>query len=86
VYALSLSAKFQKQLGKLVKGNSSLSSQFKKAVKLLAKNPKTTSLRLHKIKGEDYWSVSVNRSIRILIKFEDNKIYLLEIGTHDEVY
>ncbi len=86
MYTLSFSARFKKQLKKLVKSDPSLKSQTKKTVLLLRKDLKHPSLRLHKLSGEDYWSVSVNRSIRIIAMWNDDKFYILEIGTHEEVY
>ena len=44
------------------------------------------SLRIHKIKGVDYYSVSVDMKIRILYEKDSNMIRLIEIGNHDEVY
>lgn len=86
MYTLSFSVRFQKQLEKLVKSDPSLKSQTKKIVELMRANLKHPSLRLHKLSGEDYWSISVNRSIRIIAMWRDDKFYLLEIGTHEKVY
>lgn len=86
MYILVFSDKFQKQLKKLTKSNPSLKLQTLKAVKMLAVNPNHTSLRLHKIVGEDYWSISVNKSIRVLIKILGDKIFLIRIGTHNVIY
>lgn len=86
MYTLSFSIRFQRQLAKLVKSDPGLKSQVKKTVTLLESNLKHPSLRFHKLSGENYWSISVNRSIRILAVWNDNKFYLLGIGSHDEVY
>ncbi len=58
-----------------------------KTMNLLVKDPFYPSLRLHKLKnrGPDY-SVSVDMSIRIILRIEGDNILLLNIGTHDEVY
>lgn len=86
MYILSFSDKFQKQVKKLVKANPSLRSQIRKTVKLLAKDLNHPSLRLHKLSGENYWSISVNKSIRIIARWDGDKLYLLRIGSHEEVY
>ena len=86
MYILSFSARFQKQLARLVKSDPSLKLQIKKTITLLESNLKHPSLRFHKLSGENYWSISVNRSIRILAMWNDNKFYLLGIGTHEEIY
>lgn len=86
MYILSFSLRFQKQLAKLVKSDPSLKSQVKKTITFLESDLKHPSLRFHKLSGENYWSISVNRSVRIIAMWNDNKFYLLGIGTHDEVY
>lgn len=86
MYQLSFSVKFDKQLIKLVKSNSSLKLQVKKTVTILSTNINHPSLRLHKIAGENYWSVSVNKSIRMLVRINNDKIYFLAIGKHEDVY
>jgi len=47
---------------------------------------KHPSLRIHKLKGVDVYSASVDMKIRILFMIDGDKIHLLEIGNHDEVY
>ena len=86
MYTLVLSVKFQRELAKLAKGNSTLKKQFKKIVKLLQTDLKHPSLRLHKLSGIDFWSISINESIRIIIRISADKLYLLEIGKHEDVY
>jgi len=55
-------------------------------MKKLAKNPKDPVLRLHKLSGQNNWSIFITRDIRIIFGFKGKKIYLLSIGFHDEVY
>lgn len=86
MYNLVLSDKFQKQVKKLVKTNPQIKSRFAKTFELLRKNVKHPSLRLHKLSGENNWSVSVTRDYRIIVHIEGDNIYLLRIGLHDEVY
>jgi mRNA-degrading endonuclease YafQ of YafQ-DinJ toxin-antitoxin module len=63
-------------------------------LRLLAENPFFPHLETHKLKGKltGSWACSVGYDFRIIfdfIKTEGNteeNIFLLEIGTHDEVY
>jgi len=84
---LIVSKRFEKDLSKLLKSNPRLEKKVEKTLNLLIKNPKYPSLRLHKLSGlgENY-SISVDMNIRIIINIEDGKIFLLRIGSHDEVY
>jgi toxin HigB-1 len=64
--------------------------QYEKTLKLLEINPFHPSLSLHKLKGKlkKFYSVSINISYRICIDFiiDENKIILIDIGTHDYLY
>jgi len=81
-----LSFAFQRQLKKLVKKNFLLKNKVLKTSKLLAKDINHPSLKLHKLFGENHWSVSVTHDIRMIIHLEGNKIFCLRIGSHDQVY
>jgi len=83
---LVVSAHFHKSLIKLSVKNSKLKKQISKTLKLLTTSPHHPSLRLHKLSSKNDYSVSVNMSIRIILRFVGEDIYLLEIGSHDEVY
>lgn len=86
MYSLVFSSYFNKQVLKLVKSDKPLKSQIQKTVSLLYSDINHTSLRLHKLSGKNYWSVSVNKSIRIIMCWEEDKLYLLRIGKHEDVY
>lgn len=64
--------------------------QYKKVLELLELNPFHPSLRLHKVttNGEEIYSVSINISYRITLDFyfDEKKIILINIGSHDQVY
>lgn len=83
---LRLTDSFEKEFVKVTKGNIILKRKIIKQLGIVARNPKHPSLRLHKIEGEDYWSISVDKSIRILIIFEGDIIYAYHIGKHEDVY
>jgi len=89
-YKLVLKERFIKKSIKLLKKNPNLKEQFNKTIKLLENDPFYPSLRLHKLKGtlKEYYSVSINMSYRIVIDLIiiEDKIILLDIGNHDEIY
>lgn len=84
--SLVLSTAFQKEMLKLATKNPQLKKQLAKTLKLLAASPTHPSLRLHKLSHRRDFSVSVNMSIRIIFRFVGADVYLLSIGTHDQVY
>ena len=75
---------------KFIKKHPKIISQYEKTLKLLELNPTHPSLRLHKLSGKlcELHSVSINISYRISIYFliDEDKIILVDIGSHDEVY
>jgi len=80
------SKQFISRLEKLLNRDNHIESRVTKTLELLRKNINYPSLRLHKLKGCDNYSISVNKSLRFIINIKENKIALLDIGTHDEVY
>lgn len=86
MYEIVLSKQFKKESKKLVKNNNQLYSQLGKTLNLLNKNINSKSLRIHKLSGTDYWSVSINSSYRIKIKIEDKYIFCVKFGKHEDVY
>jgi mRNA-degrading endonuclease YafQ of YafQ-DinJ toxin-antitoxin module len=89
-YTLEYSKNFVKKIAKFIKKHPDLKSKVYKTFELLEENPFHPSLRLHRLKGilKEYHSVSIDMKYRVLIDLivTDEKIILLDIGTHDEVY
>lgn len=83
---LVLSKRFQKDLDNLSNGDQRIQPKIRKVLGLLQKNVKHRSLRLHKLSGSENWSVSVDMDIRVIIHRDDDILFLLRIGHHDEVY
>ena len=81
---LERTKKFDLQIRRLLKKNPSLKGRVRKTFRLLLIDRNHPSLRLHKV--HDVFSVSVDMKTRILLYFEGEKIFLLEIGSHDQVY
>lgn len=55
---------------------------------LLSDDINHPSLKLHKLKGElsNYYAISVEYDLRIIFEIEGDKIVLINVGPHDEVY
>ena len=53
-----------------------------------AAEPLDPLLRTHKLKGEldRYWAFSVDDDLRVLFRWEGDEVFLVTLGTHDEVY
>ena len=72
----------------------SLRHDIEKTLSLLIKDPFLPQLVTHKLKGKllGSWACSVGYDLRIVFDFvksntqKEDDIFLIEIGTHDEVY
>lgn len=85
---------FMEAFKRTVKKHPKLSKDIEETLRLLAKDPFAPQLETHKLKGKlsGSWACSAGYDLRIIFDFvknegqkEDN-IFLMEIGTHDEVY
>jgi mRNA interferase YafQ len=58
------------------------------ALRRFAANPADPLLRTHRLKGDlaDYWSFSVDDDLRVLFRWEGEMCFLVNLGTHDEIY
>lgn len=85
---IELSPELDNDLRKLKRKDSRLSKQIEKQLALFIENPKHPSLRVHKLTGElkNLWSISINKSIRMVYIFDADQAYFVKIGTHDQVY
>ena len=81
---------YNKKVKKILKKHPELIGKYKKTIKLLEKNYQDPSLKLHKLHGKlkDFHSVSVNYEFRIILilKVIADKIILIDIETHYEMY
>ncbi len=89
-YKLIYLDSYNKKASKFIKKHRDLLKQYEKTLKLLEIDPYHSSLRLHKLQGklDGICSVSINITYRIAIDciIEDEKIVLIDIGHHDEIY
>ena len=58
------------------------------AIRRFAADPGDPLLRVHKLKGElrDYWAFSVDDDLRVLFRWDGDVAFLVNLGSHDEVY
>ncbi|MDQ3689676.1 MAG: type II toxin-antitoxin system YafQ family toxin [Chloroflexota bacterium] len=58
------------------------------ALRRFATDPTDPLLRNHKLKGDlsDYWAFSVDDDLRVLFRWDGDVCFLVNLGTHDEVY
>jgi mRNA-degrading endonuclease YafQ of YafQ-DinJ toxin-antitoxin module len=88
------SAGFTRSVKRLRRQSPNLKGPIAEALMQLERDPFHSSLRTHKLKGDlsDRYACSVTYSDRIIFKFvtnpesEEEEIFLLAIGSHDEVY
>jgi addiction module RelE/StbE family toxin len=90
MYKLIETKTYIKKLKKFLKKHPNMLKKYEKTIYLLESNPYHPSLRFHKLQGnlEEFYSVSIDMSYRIIIDFVimEDKIFLIDIGEHDEVY
>ena len=85
---------FVRAYRRTVRKKQGLREAIEATLRLLAEEPFTPRLATHKLKGKlsDSWACTVTYDLRIIFDFvKDGEegteaIFLLEIGTHDEVY
>ncbi|MEQ8169723.1 MAG: type II toxin-antitoxin system mRNA interferase toxin, RelE/StbE family [Candidatus Eremiobacterota bacterium] len=80
---------FKKTYKKRITYDHVLKSKFWEAINLFSENPFNRSLRTHKLTGNlvDSWAFSVDYDCRVIFKFlSEDKVLLIDIGSHDEVY
>jgi mRNA-degrading endonuclease YafQ of YafQ-DinJ toxin-antitoxin module len=63
-------------------------SLLRAALRRFAADPQDPLLRTHKLKGDlaDYWAFSVDADLRVLFRWHGDEVFLVNLGSHDEVY
>jgi mRNA-degrading endonuclease YafQ of YafQ-DinJ toxin-antitoxin module len=58
------------------------------ALRRFAVDPVDPLVRTHKLKGdlEAYWAFSVDEDLPVLIRWDGEEAFLVNLGTHDQVY
>lgn len=80
---------FLRILKKWLKKHPNLRERFQQKIDLFSQDPFNPSLRTHALSGnlEGCWSLSVNYEYRLIFKFiSENRVLLIDLGSHDEVY
>jgi len=86
MYKLVFGSKFDQQVRSFAKRDKKYKIKIKRIVELLEIDIDHPSLRLHKLSGTKWFSISVDKSIRIILSIEKDTIFLLKIGKHEDVY
>ena len=85
---------FLRAFRKLIRKQPDRREEIEKTLRLLLDNPFSPNLETHKLKGKlsGTWACSAGYDLRIIFDFvkekdkKEDDIFLIEIGTHDEVY
>jgi addiction module RelE/StbE family toxin len=85
---------FLRAFKKLLKKQPDQRDEVGKTLRLLLDDPFNPKLETHKLKGKlsGTWACSVGYDLRIIFDFvkekdkKEDDIFLIELGTHDEVY
>lgn len=85
---------FIRAFKRAVKRNPRVRGMITAALQALAEDPFTPHLATHKLKGKlaGCWACTVSYDLRIVFSFikedenEPDAVFLMDIGTHDEVY
>ena len=85
---------FRRALRRTVKRHPQALDEIEATLELLQEDPFAAQLATHKLKGRlaGIWACSAGYDLRILFEFvsnpgrEEDDVFLIEVGTHDEVY
>lgn len=83
---------FIRTFKKVVKKQPEMRNEIENVLRFLIENPFIPHLEVHKLKGklEGSWACSVGYNLRIIFDFvkgdDEDNIFLIEIGSHEEVY
>jgi len=90
VYRIVYTDAYVKRAKRFARKHPDIIPQYENTLKLLEINPFHDSLELHKLKGKlsGHYAVSINIYYRIRLDLisEGNKILLIDVGSHDDVY
>lgn len=85
---LKYTKNFLKNYTKRISPNAKLVKRFEKKLQLFIKDPANPVLKNHKLLGakQNLQSFSVTGDIRVVYLRKDKTVYLIDIGTHAQVY
>ncbi len=87
-YRFIRTSQFERALKSFLKKHPDLRDIILNKLTLPLNNPKDPKLKTHELKGnlKGLLAASVNYEYRVIFYVEEDLIYLLNIGSHDEVY
>lgn len=58
------------------------------ALRRFSRNPRDPLLHTHRLGGDlkDYWAFSVDQDLRVVFRWQGEEVFLVSVGSHDEVY
>ena len=79
---------FKKNFRNRISPHGNLVKKFEERLELFLKNPKNPLLKDHSLVGKriSLRAFSVTGDIRVVYVIRDNELFLLDIGTHNQVY
>lgn len=79
---------FKKNYKKRIHGNKNLENRFEDRYDLFINNQSDEILKEHQLSGKlkGFRSFSITGDIRVIYYIHDNTAYLVDIGTHNQVY
>lgn len=85
---LSPSKKFNKKLLSFLKTHPGLEKNVVSVLNTLCKDIFNPKLKTHKLSGNlgVFYGASINYTYRIVFYFDEEYVYLVNIGDHEEVY
>lgn len=85
---IQFSEEVDRELKKIKQKDQQLSKRIEKQLALFQENPRHPSLRLHILSGglNELWSIAISKSIRMVYVQDEDIVYFVDLGTHDEVY
>jgi len=90
MYTIDQTESFERTAQKFFKKHRDLLNRFEEVIEMLEADPFTSALKTHKLKGElsKYYACRLNYEYRIVLTIIilEEKIILMDIGSHDEVY
>jgi addiction module RelE/StbE family toxin len=88
MYEVFTTRQFEKAYRAFIKIHPELKDKIKEKLKRLMDDPGNPGLKTHKLSGKlsRHRAMSITHSYRVIFIIEGNRIYLTNIGTHDDVY
>ena len=88
MFRLVLSERFKKNLQEFLKKHPELESVSQEKLTILQKNPRDAQLKTHKLTGKlkSFLGCSITHEYRFVFYLQKDSIFLLAVGSHNEVY